>query len=213
MQVHPNDEAANRLENLDFGKNESFYFLQVPKSEKIFMGSKVKNLDEFKEKIHAKKYNEIFDYLSVKKGDYVFVEAGAIHALSAGSLVYEIEENCNATYRIYDFDRIDKNGKKRQIHLDKALNSICFEKRSKTQTYKGEIKERFYSTQLFERQDFYQNKSQSIECLTFLDGEFKVENLSIKKGTTIILEPNESLNLNNSSFIVAKPLLKDEKWA
>ena len=60
LQVHPNDEAAKRLENLDFGKNESFYFLQAPKSEKIFMGSKVKNLDEFKEKIHAKKYNEIF---------------------------------------------------------------------------------------------------------------------------------------------------------
>ena len=206
LQVHPDDEAAKRLENLDFGKNESFYFLQAPKSEKIFMGSKAKNLSEFKEKLLAKKYDEIFDYLSVKKGDYVYIKAGTIHALSAGSLVYEIEENCNATYRIYDFERLDKNGKKRQIHLNEALNSIRLENRSKARIYRGEIRERFYSTQLFKGRDFYQNKTQSLECLTLLSGEFRAENLDIKKGTTIVLEPRQSLNLNKSSFIIAKPV-------
>lgn len=208
LQVHPNDEVAKELENLDFGKNESFYFLESPKTNRMFMGCKAKDLKELQEKIALKKYNETFGYLPVKIGDYVYIEAGTVHALSAGSLVYEIEENCDATYRIYDFDRVDKNGKKREIHLQSALKSICLDKKSTPKQYSGEIKERFYSTRLFENEVNHTNTSKTIECLTFLSEEAKVDEFLIKKGTTIVLEPNESINFSKSNFIVAKPYIK-----
>ena len=221
LQVHPNDKVAKELENVDFGKNESFYFLEAPKSGKIFMGCKAENLQDLQEKIALGQIEAILNYLPIKIGDYVYIEAGTIHALSAGSLVYEIEENCEATYRIYDFDRVDKNGKKREIHLDSALKSICLNKKSTPKRYSGEIKERFYSTQLFENQSNYTNLSQTIECLTFLSQETllnkttQTEKFALKKGSTIVLEPNESIQFSKSNFIVARPVInittKDKK--
>ena len=209
LQVHPTDKIAKELENFEFGKNESWYFIETPKSGKIFDGCKVQTSEELIEKVKQNKYNDIIDYLEVKKGDYVYIQAGTMHAMSAGSLVYEIEENCNATYRVYDFDRTDKNGNKRQLHTDKALKAIDVTKKSKAEKYNKEKKERFYSTQLFENKTEYKNKSKTIECLTILDGENKFENLKIQKGTTIVLEPNEFIKLNKSDFVISRPLIKE----
>ena len=207
LQVHPNDEVAKELENADFGKNESWYFLEVPKSRKIYDGCKAKSSQELREKIAQGKYDDVIDYLNVEVGSYVYIEAGTMHAMAAGSLVYEIEENCNATYRVYDFDRIDKDGKKRPLQTEAALKSIHVDKKSVAQKYDGEKVERLYSTNLFTHKKEYTNKSNTIECLTVLSGKSEVEGFVVQKGTTIVLEPNETVKLNESDFIVARPLV------
>lgn len=209
LQVHPNDEMAKRLENADFGKNESWYFLDAPKSGKIFDGCRAKPSEELREKVAQNKYDDIIDYLEIKSGDYVYIEAGTMHAMAAGSLVYEIEENCNATYRVYDFDRIDKNGKKRPLQTENALMSIDVNLKSKVEKYDEEKVERLYSTQLFKNIVEYTNSSKTLECLTVINGESKVDNCQIQRGVTLVLEPNETVNLNNSDFIVARPLIKE----
>lgn len=209
LQVHPNDEMAKRLENADFGKNESWYFLDAPKSGKIFDGCRAKTSEELREKVAQNKYDDIIDYLEIKSGDYVYIEAGTMHAMAAGSLVYEIEENCNATYRVYDFDRIDKNGKKRPLQTENALMSIDVNLKSKVEKYDEEKVERLYSTQLFKNIVEYTNSSKTLECLTVINGESKVDNCQIQRGVTLVLEPNETVNLNNSDFIVARPLIKE----
>lgn len=61
-------------------------------------------------------------WVPVKKDDLFFIEAGTIHAIGAGALVAEIQENSNLTYRLYDYDRVGKDGKKRELHIDKALD-------------------------------------------------------------------------------------------
>lgn len=206
LQVHPDDEMAKILENADFGKNESWYFLEAPTTGKIFDGCRTATSEELKEKVAQGKYDDIIDYLEIKPEDYVYIEAGTMHAMSAGSLVYEIEENCNATYRVYDFDRIDKNGKKRPLQTENALKSIDVNLKSKVEKYDEEKVERLYSTKLVKNFSEYTNKSNTIECLTILAGTSELEGFKIQKGTTIVLEPEETVKLKPSDFIVARPL-------
>ena len=132
-----------------------------------------------------------------------------MHAMAAGSLVYEIEENCNATYRVYDFDRIDKNGKKRPLQTENALDSIDVNLKSKAVPFEGEKIERLYSTQLFKDVEEYTNNSNTLECLTVINGTSEIENCKIQRGVTIVLEPNETVTLNKSEFVIARPLLRE----
>lgn len=213
LQVHPNDEMAKKLENADFGKNESWYFIEAPKNGKIYDGCKAKTSEELKQKVAEGRYDDVIDYLVVTPEDYVYIKAGTMHAMAAGSLVYEIEENCNATYRVYDFDRIDKDGKKRPLQTDKALDSIIVTNKSKAERYElgVEKKERLYSTKLMKNVSEYVNKTKTIECLTFLKGESILDNCKIHKGVTVVLEPNEKIAINPSDFIVSRALLQEEK--
>lgn len=212
LQVHPNDEMAKTLENAPFGKNESWYFIEVPKSGKIFDGCRAATNAELREKVAQGKYDDVIDYLKVEPEDYVYIEAGTMHAMAAGSLVYEIEENCNATYRVYDFDRIDKDGKKRPLQTENALNSIIVENKSKAEKYVigKEKPERLYSTKLMKNVKEYTNNSKTIECLTFLSGENTLDNCKIQKGVTVVLEPDEKITINPSDFIVSRALLQEE---
>lgn len=212
LQVHPNDEMAKKLENADFGKNESWYFIEVPKTRKIFDGCKAKDSNDLREKVSNNDYNSIIDYLQVEPKDYVYIKAGTMHAMAAGSLVYEIEENCNATYRVYDFDRIDKDGKKRPLQTENALNSIIVEHKSKAEKYENGVEkhERLYSTKFIKDATEYTNNTKTLECLTFLNGESLLDDFKIQKGVTVVLEPNETIKMNNSDFIVARALLEGE---
>ncbi len=208
IQVHPDDKCAQEIENRAFGKNESWYFIEAPTNRWLYNGCKVSTTEEIEQKINENRVEEdIIDHLQINEGDYVFVEQGTMHAATHGALFYEIEENCNLTYRFYDFERTDKNGKKRELHIEKALKAINPKLKSKTKRYNNaEIKERLYSTQLFQNQEQYQNISNTLECLTILNGESEIENCRIQTGTTIILEPQEAIQLNPSTFIISRPI-------
>ena len=209
IQVHPDDKCALNIENREFGKNESWYFIEPQTNRWLYNGCKVDSTKEIEEKIKEKRIEEdVIDHLQVEKGDYVFVEQGTMHAATHGALFYEIEENCNLTYRFYDFDRKDKNGNTRELHIEKALKAINPKLKSKVRKYNNEeIKERLYSTRLFENSTTYKNNSNTIECITILMGESLLEGLPVKTGTTIILEPDEETNFNNRmTFITARPI-------
>ena len=210
LQVHPNDEVAKELEGADFGKNESWYFLEIPETGKIYDGCKAKTSQELREKVAEGKYDDVINYLSVEKGSYVYIQAGTMHAMAAGSLVYEIEENCNATYRVYDFDRVDADGNKRPLQTEAALKSIDVTKKSVAQRYDEEKVERLYSTKLLENATVYTNNSKTLEALTVIEGTSQIDGYKVQKGSTIVLEPGETVILNPSDFIVARPLLKEE---
>lgn len=209
IQVHPDDKCALEIENREFGKNESWYFIEAPTNHWLYNGCKVNSIAEIEEKIKEKRIEEdVIDHLQIEKGDYVFVEQGTMHAATHGALFYEIEENCNLTYRFYDFDRKDKNGNTRELHIEKALMAINPKLKSKVRKYNNEeIRERLYSTRLFENKTEYKNNSNTLECLTILDGESQIEGFSVKTGSTIILEPGEETKFqNNLTFITARPI-------
>ena len=209
LQVHPDDAAAKEIENAPQGKNESWYFLKAPKSGEIFNGTKCSTTAEIKKLMDADRLGEISDTLKISAGDYVFVEAGTLHAISSGSIVYEIEENAEYTYRVYDFDRVDSAGNKRQLHIEQALKSLKPKLKSSVKHYGGEIAERLYSTKLLENLEGYQNKSNTLECLTIIDkdADATLDGVKIFFGMTIVLEPQEKISVNVGKAIMSRVII------
>lgn len=129
IQVHPDDNYANKYENGSRGKVEMWYILEAKPDSKLIFGlnHKITRIELEKSIIDGtvEKYLQV---INVKKGDVFFLEPGTIHAIGSGIVLAEIQENSNITYRLYDYDRTDKNGSKRELHLKKALDVAKLEK-------------------------------------------------------------------------------------
>ena len=208
IQVHPDDETAPILNSsIKFGKCESWYFIDEPNDGSIFCGCLCKNMDELKNSIISNDIAKVTDRLSIKKGDYTYVVAGTLHAMSAGSLVYEIEENSGCTYRFYDFDRIDKNGEKRPLQIPEAYFSIRLNNKSCVKHYNGSdpIEERRYITWHFDSISKYKNNSETLQVFTVINGKSIVDGFKIQRGSSIILEPGEEIIIDTVEAIVAQP--------
>ena len=120
IQVHPDDEYALREEN-EYGKNEMWHIMDCDEGAFIYYGvNQELTKDELQKKIEDNTILEVLNKIEVHKGDTYFVNAGMIHAIGAGILLCEIQQNSNCTYRIYDYDRRDKYGNPRELHIDKA---------------------------------------------------------------------------------------------
>jgi len=122
VQVHPTDAFAGRYENGQLGKTEMWYVLDAGKDASLLYGLKRDcSAEEMRKAIAGGTVMNYLQKVPVKKDDVFFIEAGTIHAIGAGALVAEIQENSNLTYRLYDYDRVGKDGRKRELHVDKAL--------------------------------------------------------------------------------------------
>ena len=123
VQVHPDDKYAKTHENGQLGKTEMWYVLSATKKAELVYG-----FHHDMEKEEVRKHLQdgtIENYLQkvpINKDDVFLINSGTVHAIGAGALVAEIQENSNLTYRLYDYNRVDKNGKKRELHIDKALD-------------------------------------------------------------------------------------------
>ena len=127
VQVHPDDEFAVKVENARNGKSEAWIVLDCEKDSFIIYGF---NKDIKKEEIRGLLENGLFsgtlNYIKVRKGDCVFVPAGTVHSIGKGILAYEVQQPLDLTYRIYDWDRTDSQGRKRELHIDKAAEAIDY---------------------------------------------------------------------------------------
>ncbi len=122
IQVHPDNEYANKHENGSFGKTELWYVLDALPGSSLYFGLHTKTDQETI--LNSIKQGNIMNFLEsyqVKKDDVFFVKPGTIHALGGGLVVAEIQQSSNITYRLYDYDRQDKAGNKRELHLEKGL--------------------------------------------------------------------------------------------
>ena len=206
IQVHPDDATAMLLDATSRGgKNESWFFIDAPESGEIFCGCRAKTMVELKDAILTDRMESATDRLRVQKGDYVFVKAGTLHAMSRGSLVYEIEENAGCTYRFYDFDRTDSDGKKRPLQIPEAFFSIRLGNKSVAKQYgDAPIEERRYFTQHYARLEDYRNESQTLQVLTILSGEAEIEGHRAVRGTSVVLEPGDELHITPVEAMVAE---------
>lgn len=126
VQVHPSDEYALKVEG-EFGKSECWYIIDASEDAKLILGLKPGMTREtFLEKSKNKDFKNMFNEVSVKKGDFIDITPGVVHASLEGSvLLCETQQNSDTTYRIYDFDRT-VNGVPRPLHLEKAADVINF---------------------------------------------------------------------------------------
>ncbi len=121
VQVHPNDEQAYTLEGERFGKTECWYVLDAEPGAELILGHTAQTRAELETAVSNEEWSNLLKKQPVKKGDFVFVESGTIHAIGKGIMILETQQSCDTTYRVYDFDRIDDKGAKRELHLEKAL--------------------------------------------------------------------------------------------
>ena len=128
IQIHPDDDYALEIEN-EFGKNEMWYVVDCEPGAFLYCGlKKDSSKEEIRERIENNTITDILNKIEVHKGDCVIVKAGTIHAIGAGILICEIQQNSNCTYRMYDYDRKDKFGNKRELHIDKAIDVVDVKK-------------------------------------------------------------------------------------
>ena len=122
VQVHPTDEYAKETENGQLGKTEMWYVLDAGRDAKLVYGLRQDcTKDELRTALADGTVMKYLQKVPIHKDDLFFIPAGTIHAIGAGALVAEIQESSNLTYRLYDYDRVGKDGRKRELHIDKAL--------------------------------------------------------------------------------------------
>ena len=121
IQVHPNDEMAKRVHGKS-GKTEMWYVVDADEGASLIYGFQHEVTEEILRKaVETGTLDKHLQKVPVHKGDTYFVPAGTVHGIGKGILVAEIQESSNVTYRVYDYNRVDKNGKKRELHFDKAV--------------------------------------------------------------------------------------------
>lgn len=121
IQVHPDNEYALKNEG-QYGKTEMWYVMDAGKDAFLYYGFKEEiSREEFARRIEEDTLLEVLNAVPVQKGDVFFIKAGTIHAIGKDILIAEIQQNSNVTYRVYDFGRIGADGKKRELHIDKAV--------------------------------------------------------------------------------------------
>ncbi|MGI6585177.1 MAG: hypothetical protein GX301_05995 [Gracilibacteraceae bacterium] len=127
VQVHPDDEYAIKNENARNGKSEAWIVLECEKDSFIIYGFNRKmRKDELKDLLERKLLCGVLNYVKVRKGDCIFIPAGTVHSIGKGILAYEVQQPSDLTYRLYDWDRKDSFGKKRELHIDKAVEAINY---------------------------------------------------------------------------------------
>ncbi len=121
VQVHPDDAYARANEG-EYGKTEMWYILDCEEGAALYYGfSRDITREEYENAIKSNTLTEILNRVPVKRGDVFFIPAGTVHAIGAGIVICEIQQNSNTTYRVYDYGRRDKNGNTRPLHIEKAL--------------------------------------------------------------------------------------------
>lgn len=121
VQVHPDNEYALKNEG-EFGKTEMWYVVDCEEGAQLIYGlNRYVSKEEFEQRIKDNTLPEICNYVPVHKGDVFFISAGTLHAIGAGILIAEVQQNSNTTYRVSDYGRLGADGKPRPLHIEKAL--------------------------------------------------------------------------------------------
>lgn len=198
IQVHPTDDYAKEHEGAKYGKSESWYFIDEPEKGWIYTGSREDDKDLINKKMMDGEFEDVIGKLEVKEKDLVFIPSGTLHALTEGSLVYEIQQSTDITYRFYDFDRKDSDGKKRELHMEKAIETLETERDSQLGSieYEAEVYEKPYSLKLSRLTNDYQNNQDIAQILTVLEGEYILNDQLMVPGQSVVIFPEEKVTVD-----------------
>lgn len=201
VQVHPDDEYAMKHEHSQ-GKTEMWYVLDCEPGAQIICGVKPGvTKEKLKEYMESEKIAEVLNYIDVKKGDAIYIPSGTIHALLSKTLVAEVQQNSNITYRVYDWGRMGKDGKPRELHTQKALDVIDVEKTPQIQNIETNCakvnvaKSEYFTTNKINVQGKFEGmvSQESFVVLNVIEG----------KGTLMVAEKNYDLQKGDSLLVPA----------
>ena len=123
VQVHPDDAYGLEHEG-ELGKTECWYIIAADEGSEIIYGHNAKSKEELRQQIEDKNWDALLTKVPVKAGDFFYVPSGTMHAIGAGILILETQQSSDTTYRVYDFDRRDDQGNKRELHIQQSLDVL-----------------------------------------------------------------------------------------
>lgn len=123
IQVHPDDAYAGENENGSLGKTECWYILDCPEGASLVVGHNAGSRQELQEMIEQERWGELIREIPVKKGDFIQINPGTVHAIKGGLMILETQQNSDITYRVYDYGRLT-DGKPRQLHVKQSIDVI-----------------------------------------------------------------------------------------
>ena len=197
IQVHPDNRYALKNEG-QYGKTEMWYVMDAGKDAFLYYGFKKEiSKEEFARRIQEDTLLEVLNAVPVQKGDVLFIESGTIHAIGEDILIAEIQQNSNVTYRVYDYGRVGKDGKKRDLHIEKALAVTNRVPLIKSKSSYPHVADCDYFTvdklnldgQMMRRMEGYVSEESFVSIL-ILDGEGTVscgDEVTYKKGDSLFL--------------------------
>ena len=215
VQVHPDDDYALEHEN-EYGKNEMWYVVDAEPGAGLYVGFNTDvSREEVKKRVQDNTIMETLNFYPTKPGDVFFIPAGTVHAIGAGNLICEIQQSSNCTYRLYDYDRRDKFGNPRELHLEKALDVLDFNRYKPVDfatdsTTSGTVLSRckyfesiVYNVQETEKISLEDDRFYSVVCI---NGQGILElndlKLEIKAGESIFVPAQKGILLVNGKLSI-----------
>lgn len=208
IQVHPDDEYALKHEN-QYGKNEMWYILEAEPGASIYYGvNETITKDDFRKAIEEDEILDVLNRVEVKPGDVIYVKAGTIHAIGKGIVLCEIQQNSNVTYRVYDFNRKDKDGQTRELHIEPSIEVSNLNKQEVDFSAQGEkvvldeaTKQILVKSEYFITENYTLDGTVSFEvdetsfvALICLDGKITVnQEITLNKGESLFIDANTGL--------------------
>jgi mannose-6-phosphate isomerase len=201
VQVHPNDEQAARLDPPDLGKTEAWVVLAAEPGSKIYAGVKP-GIDRqtLERELAAGTCDACLHQFEPAVGDCVFLEAGTVHALGAGLLIAEIQQSSNTTYRLFDWNRVDRDGKPRQLHIEQSLGTIDFN-RGPVDPQRPQPTDRSYVERLVECDKFVLDRWR-IDAPQPCGGDGRFHIMSVVEGQVAMTTGNRQLLLSRGNTVL-----------
>lgn len=191
VQVHPdNDYAIKNFNKL--GKTECWYILDCPPNAKLVYGTTEKDIKKIEKYINEGSWENFLKYEEIKKGDVVYVPAGTIHAITKGILVYEIQQSSDLTFRLFDYNRLEKDGRPRDLHIYDSLSAIKVDNDLKViPSFDGIIIDfpifKLRKETIDGQKTIYNSKAYWLECVVVEGNGVVNKKHEIKKGDSFII--------------------------
>ena len=205
VQVHPSDDYALRYEN-SFGKSEMWHIISADEGSGLYVGlNKDYKKEDIQKALEEGTILECLNFFKVKPGDTFVINPGTIHAIGKGVRLIEIQQNSNLTYRLYDYNRVDKNGQPRELHIAKALEVIDYRKYESVSKKDGLLADNQYFTVKevnFDKELEISANEKAFVSFTFLDGEGMVEDIPFNKYDTFFLPYQKKCSIKGKGRVV-----------
>lgn len=201
IQVHPDDEYAAKNENGSLGKTECWYILDCEKDSTLIIGHHAKNHEELESMIREGRWKEFLQEIPVKKGDFIQIDPGTLHAIKGGIMLLETQQNSDITYRVYDYDRLS-DGKPRQLHVEQSIETIKAPSKPISECVSHPDGAKINEEQSLIHNSFYDVKKLTVNgkakleakdifiCVSVLEGEGTIAGERIKRGDHFIIPAN-----------------------
>lgn len=198
IQVHPDDAYVKEHESCPYGKTECWYVMDCPENASLVIGHHAKTREELADMIHEGRFEELIRQVPVKKGDFIQITPGTVHAIKGGFTILETQQSSDITYRVYDYGRL-VDGKERPLHVKQSIDVITVPDKAADEavshtdalpinTMNLLISCEFYKVfklTLTEKTEIEQNYPFLLASV--LDGEGSVSGIPVKKGDHFLL--------------------------